>query len=143
MKTGLRKTYRLSLFLLCGLLISCSPAFWQGVSQGLDSYYDNSYTGNVDPTSDQEILCVKYKTTTGWSHGYQVNAYVLKGSELNRRTRTFNYNHYSTYVVVFWAKGEASILELDSYFGSISYWGHFAKDQYGREWQVSKTIYCY
>jgi len=132
----------LIVFLLCVSFVSCSPNFWHGVAQSLDSN-SSLHPGYNNPTSDQETVCVKYKTNTGWSKGYRVNAYILKGSELNRKTRTYDYNSYSTYVVVFWDKGEASILELDVYFGSISSIGNSAKDQYGRKWQVSKSSFCY
>jgi hypothetical protein len=121
------------------LLISCSSAFWQGFAEGLNNYNQTSQGESVA----QENVCVKYKTTKGWSKGYSVNAYIIKGSELNEKTGTYQYNYFSTYVVIFWAKGQASILELDSYFGSISYFGHYATDQRGRQWQISKTTYCY
>ena len=82
-------------------------------------------------------------TGLGWSDGYKVNATIISGSELNTRTKSFNYNSYSTYVVVFWEVGQASILELDYYSGYISSYGQLATDQRGRRWQVANTNYCY
>ncbi len=136
MNRALINNCNLIVFLLCVSFVSCSPHFWQGVAQGLDS--NPKYS-----VSDRETVCVKYETNTGWSKGYRVNAHILKGSELNERTRTYDYSPYSTYVVVFWDEGEASILKLDFYFGSISSIGNSAEDQYGRKWKVSKSSFCY
>lgn len=124
-------------------LPSCSAPFWQGVAAGLGSYGQTSYAAPKAARPDASTtLCVKYMTAAGWSQGYRVQATVVKGAELNRRTSSFNYNALSTYVVVFWDPGEASLLELDYYFGSISALGHDATDQLGRAWRVSSGL-CY
>jgi YD repeat-containing protein len=129
--------WRASLSISALLVVAgCSQAYWQGVAQNLASY-------NATSNASQDRVCVKYQTESGWSHGYSVEGRILKGSELNQRTHTFDYNAFSTYVVVFWAQGEASILELAFYFGSIPIYGVDATDQRGRKWQVSKTSLCY
>jgi hypothetical protein len=132
---NMKRIYNYSFLILISLLISCAPEFWQGFANGL-----NAYNGGQ---STQKTLCVKYMTSAGWSEGYSVEATILTGSELNTRTKTYNYNSYSTYVVVFWGPGQASILELDYYGGSISAFGQLATDQQGRQWQVANTSYCY
>ena len=140
----MRRTGPLLLIALCSLTFaSCSAHFWEGFAQGLAAYNQNSYSSDQSSSVNSETLCVKYKRSSGWSNGYQINATVIKGSERNKATHTFNYNTYSTYVVIFWDQGEASILELDYYYGSISVYGHAATDQQGRQWQVSKTSYCF
>ena len=93
--------------------------------------------------TSSETVCVKYETQTGWSRGYQVDATIAKGSYLNQATSTFDYEPYATYAVVFWQQGQASILRLNYYSGSITAYGHSATDQQGRDWNVSKTSYCY
>ena len=117
--------------------LGCSPAFWQGFSQGLTGS-SSTYGGGYRST-----ICARYETEAGWSQGYRVQATIIRGSDLNTRTRSYHYNAYSTYVVIFWDAGEASILELDEYYGGISIYGQTAKDQRGRRWQVASGGYCY
>lgn len=105
-------------------------------------YYQ--YSGGYDSSEVERLhLCVKYKAEYGWSTGYSVDASIMKGSILNQKTGTFKYNLFSTYVVVFWAQGEATIIELAYYFGSLTAIPTNGKDQYGREWQVAQTDYCF
>ncbi len=91
--------------------------------------------------SQREEVCVKYQTEIGWSHGYAVQGNVVQGSELNVATGSFQYDSFSTYVVVFWAQGEASILKVD--FPYLSPLDQSATDQYGRQWEVSAGGVCY
>lgn len=90
--------------------------------------------------SEREVVCAKYETQLGWSHGYKVEATILKGTELNRATKTFDYSAFSTYVVIFWDKDEVSIIELD--FPYLSVIGQHGKDQEGRNWEISKGGVC-
>jgi hypothetical protein len=86
-------------------------------------------------------VCAKYETNGGWSSGYKVSANVMKGTELNAATRSFNYNSFSTYIVIFWAKEEASVIEMDwPYLSAI---GQGGKDQQGRKWEIAKTAVCF
>jgi hypothetical protein len=91
----------------------------------------------------KERVCVKYRTQSGWSQGYNVEGTIIRGSELNKRTSSFDFNSLSTYVVIFWRDGQASVLELQYFFGSISAIPIQATDQRGRTWEVSKTSLCY
>ena len=100
----------------------------------------SSYSNN---NAHRQNVCVKYKKRHGWSKGYKVQGTIIKGSELNRKTGSYKYNSYSTYVVVFWDNDEASVLELDYYYGSISGVGVSAKDQRKRPWEVSSSSICY
>lgn len=127
---------------LCLVVMGCSPEAMQAVGDGLADYNSAAYSGSQSSTSS-ETVCVKYRTESGWSKAYQVTGTVIKGTELNSRTGTYNYSPYSTYVVVFWDEDQDSVLELDFYSGSISAYGQSATDQQGRTWQVSQTSYCY
>ena len=127
---------------LCLMLTACSPEAMQAMADGLSGYNSTAYESSESSYSSEPV-CVKYQTDSGWSKGYQVNGTVIKGSDLNSRTGTYDYSPYSTYVVVFWDEGQASILELAYSSNSISAYGQTATDQRGRLWQVSKTAYCY
>lgn len=119
--------------LLVVLLSGCYP---------YASPYTN-YSGSNSNNSSRQTLCVKYQTQSGWSKGYSVEVNVMKGSTLNQKTGTFNYNSYSTYGIIFWSDDQASIIELSYFTGSFTAYGTNGTDQRGRKWQLSKTSYCY
>jgi hypothetical protein len=62
--------------------------------------------------AERETVCAKYQSEGGWSKNYKVEATIIRGTELNQATRSFEYNGLSTYVVIFWDKDQASIIEM-------------------------------
>jgi hypothetical protein len=96
---------------------------------------------------------VKYETQQGWSDYYTVDVTFLSGTELNNATNSYNYSSYSTYAVVFWGEGKASIIEIESYTGcgsevtqsciSNAYSNYEGEDQRGIKWEVCTKNYCY
>ncbi|ABA58704.1 conserved hypothetical protein [Nitrosococcus oceani ATCC 19707] len=96
---------------------------------------------NVTIAAEKQIVCAKYRKDYGWSSGYRVEATIIKGVELNKATVTFNYKPISTYVVIFWDKGQASIIELD--FPILTGVGQPGEDQKGRKWKISKSSICF
>jgi len=96
---------------------------------------------------------VKYRKNYGWSEYYQVDVTFLSGSELNKATRTYNYETYSTYAVIFWGKDQASVIEVSSYTGCGSTVtkncitnkiGNLeGEDQQGRTWEICTSNFCY
>ncbi len=85
-------------------------------------------------------ICATYLSTT---KKYKIEASIYKGSELNKKTKSFNFNSFGKYVVIFWAKNEATVIELDSNFGPSPF-GTTGKDRYDRRWSVStSTGFCY
>jgi len=86
-------------------------------------------------------VCATYLNT---GKSYKVQGQKYKGTELNQRTNSYNYNYYSTYFVIFWSQDQASVIELDSIYGSISHLGTWGTDQRGYEWKLSKGhAYCW
>ena len=67
-------------------------------------------------------------------------ATILSGIELNQATRSFNYNAPSTYVIIFWDKNEASIIEMQMPFLSVV--GEQGTDQRGISWEIAKSSIC-
>ena len=67
----------------------------------------------------------------------------MSGNILNSRTESYSYNVYSTYAVIFWSNEQASVIELQNFYGSFHAYGTNGTDQEGRTWQLSKTSYCY
>lgn len=77
----------------------------------------------------------------------------MTGYEMNQATSTYNYSAYGVYAVIFWAKGEASVIKISNYMscGSeadqncITSTGTALKgnDQQGRQWSICTANYCY
>ncbi len=99
---------------------------------------------------DRGVICAKYRANYGWSKTYRVQATLMSGNELNIATKQYDkYDMFSKYVVIFWAKGQASIIKLDSslhqFFMSMAR-GEEGEDQRGTKWKiVSGNLYplCY
>ena len=129
-------------FLLLLLLVGgCgSPAYWEAVGEGMAE--GNTGASSSSGGQKQEV-CAKYRTRSGWSQGYTVTATVINGSDLNAETGSYSYEPYATYAVIFWDRGEASVLELQSYSGEITAYETSATDQQGRSWKVSTPSVCY
>ena len=133
-KVGIRRIF---------LLVSLCACSFAGCLRYPANYGYPGYSEYSASKVQKLQLCVKYEAQYGWSSGYSVQANVMNGSILNQKTGTFNYNALSTYVVVFWDQGEASIIELSYFFGSFSVVGIEGTDQYGRKWQVAQSDYCF
>jgi len=85
--------------------------------------------------------CAKYLNT---NKAYKVDVTIIRGSELNQKTYSFDYNGLATYAVIFWSDNQASVIELDFFVGSLSPFGTRGYDQEGRPWEISSnTTFCY
>ena len=86
-------------------------------------------------------ICARYENT---NKSYKVEGKIFKGSELNERTNSYEYTSFSHYVVIFWDDDQATVIELDYYFGNLSFIGISGKDQQGYPWEISKAgSFCY
>ena len=102
--------------------------------------------GNFALGAEKVDACVKYETESGWSKGYSVQVNVISGQDLNRAVGSYTrFKSYSTYAVVFWAEGEATILELPALSGgSVPMFESTVKDQNGRSWRIKEGhLFCY
>lgn len=109
-------------------------------------------------TSDIFAKCrreakVKYETTYGWSKLYSVEVIFLTGLELNRATTSIDYNSFSNYAVIFWAEGEATVIEIDSLlFCGVEFecdclenqiFDLEGQDQDGDKWIICIKSFCF
>ena len=86
-------------------------------------------------------VCATYSNT---GKSYTVQGNIYSGNELNSKTGSWNYNSWSTYVVIFWSNAQASVIELDYYFGSLCFMGSNGKDQRGYPWTIKEGhLYCW
>jgi hypothetical protein len=90
--------------------------------------------------SERAIVCAKFESQSGWSDPRKVEATIIEGSELNRATNSFDYQSFSTYVVIFWHHGAASMIEMDS--PELTANGQEGKDQHGLKWEITKNSVC-
>lgn len=87
-------------------------------------------------------ICARYQTndnwTSSWSKGYKLQAQIYSGSELNKATKSYKYNSYDKYVLIWWGKDAVSIIKLDR--SSISFYSYRSSgtDQTGRKWQLNE-----
>lgn len=91
--------------------------------------------------SERAIVCAKHESHSGWSDAYKVEATIINGNELNQVTHSFDYQSFSTYVVIFWHDNVASVIEMDS--PDLTANGQEGKDQQGLNWEITKTSLCY
>lgn len=91
--------------------------------------------------SERVEICAKYRTSSGLSDAYKVEATIIKGYELNQATSSFNYQSLDTYVVIFWDRDEASVIQMESPF--VTFMEEKGYDQQGREWQIKKGSFCF
>jgi len=87
-------------------------------------------------------VCARYLNS---NKAYTVEAQVYDGGDLNRRTNSFNYDYFSTYVVIFWAQGQATVIDMGSLIGgTIGPFGARGTDQQGRPWEVREGhLFCF
>ena len=94
-------------------------------------------------------VCAKYMTNYRWSKSYQVQTQIYTGQELNQATGNpylGNYDMFSHYAVIWWDKGQASIIKInDIYVAGGMLFNTNGIVQNGRQWQISDNSYgfCY
>jgi hypothetical protein len=96
---------------------------------------------------------VKYKKNYGWSEYYTVDVNFMSGTELNRATRSYSYDSFSTYAVIFWDKDEVTMVKISSYLScgnevsqrciSNAITSLEGEDQQGRGWEICTKSFCY
>lgn len=89
-------------------------------------------------------VCAKYKANYDWSKVYQVQAEIYDGNELNQATAGSSifgrYSMFDHYAVIWWDKGQASIIKLNNYIFGMGL-GIDGIDQNGRAWRLSEDNY--
>jgi len=120
-------------FLLIAILMFCVSPIWAEYTQTCKVKYKKQY--------DE------------WSDYYRVDVHFLTGSELNTKTKSFNYSSYDVYAVVFWSKDQATVMKLSGYMGCGSevdencinnkYSNLEGTDQEGRSWEICTKSNCY
>lgn len=80
-------------------------------------------------------------TTKEMSKAYNVVGVLSTGRELNQVTHTSDYEYYRNYLIIFWDKGQASIIKANSDYdidpdrGEVSYFWSKGRDKRGVIWE--------
>lgn len=97
---------------------------------------------------------VRYETSEGRSKWYAVEVIFMTGSELAQATKSFRYDSFKNYAVIFWGDEEASVIKLTqpsfmlcgSEFDKncLPVLGNMkGPDQQGRAWEICTGTICY
>ena len=92
-------------------------------------------------SSEDVLVCAKFRENYRWSKGYELNATITKGDVLNRSYKTHDYNGYSSYALIFLGDDDPYIIELSSPY--LLGDGSIGEDQNGRRWKITKTRICF
>lgn len=114
-----------------------SRVFWVALACGL-------FVWLVHPAQARETrpICAKYETQTGWSKGYRVDGHYYRGHELNEAARSAAYDIGTSYMVIFWSQGQASVIDI-GWTGAFPLYLTEGTDQEGRKWQIGSSSFCY
>lgn len=108
----------------------------------------------VAPVQARYVQTAKLRYQANFSHSqwYTIDVTFATGTELNQATGTFNYTTFKNYAVVFWAAGEATIIQLDGYLvcgfsfeaSCLPFTGKIkGQDQQGRSWEICTGQFCF
>ena len=95
---------------------------------------------------------LRYEKQFGTSEWYEVDMHFSTGFELNKATKSYNYDAYKKYAVVFWGENQATVIEISTAslcgqtftrsclaaFGNMK-----GLDQQGRSWEICAGSNCY
>ncbi len=93
----------------------------------------------------RETCKAKYQTQEGWSETYSVECNYLSGAELNTSTKSFGFDAFGTYAVIFWAEHQATVIRISTFLTcgmnptvgcAKGILGLEGSDQEGRSWKI-------
>jgi hypothetical protein len=64
----------------------------------------------------RRVCKVQYQTEYGWSQEYTMQVVFMTGTELNRATRSFSYDAFKKYCLLWFSDGGVAINEIKDYF---------------------------
>lgn len=64
----------------------------------------------------RRVCNVQYATSYGWSQTYTMQVEFMTGTELNNATRSYNYDSYKKYCLLWFSNGGVAIDEIGDYF---------------------------
>jgi hypothetical protein len=74
----------------------------------------------VDAVARVSRLCkVSYETRLGWSQEVNTEVTFMTGRELNRATKSWNFENYANYALIWFANDQVAIMKIDKLFFGI------------------------
>jgi hypothetical protein len=86
----------------------------------------------------RRVCKVKYETEDGWSKEYTVEVTFITGRELNKATKSYDYDTYSNYCLIWFDKGEVAILEIQDYLISVG--EDFDAEDFRKAFRISSEL---
>ena len=96
-------------------------------------------------SADKQTVCASYETQNGWSKKYKIQGHFYDGFELNVATNSLKYSSIDKYMIIFWDKGEASVIKIKDIFFVGQTIANSIKgvDQNGIQWKIYNEYYCF
>lgn len=70
----------------------------------------------VEAAARVSRLCkVSYETRAGWSEEVTTEVTFMTGQELNRATRSWDFEHYANYALIWFARDQVAIMKIDKF----------------------------
>lgn len=90
--------------------------------------------------SIKRICKVKYETEEGWSKEYTMEVQFMSGKELNEATKTYDYETYSNYCLIWFSEEKVAILKIDYSIYLTSQ--KFESDEFKKLFQRRQEVEC-
>ena len=84
--------------------------------------------------SVKRIVKVSYETQYGYSDEYKKEVTFMTGRELNEATKTYDYDMFQNYALIWFDKGQVAILKIDDIIIGVGQ--EFDADDFKRAFQI-------
>jgi len=84
--------------------------------------------------SVRRIVKVSYETQYGYSNKYKTEVTFLTGRELNKATKTYDYNMFDNYALIWFKEDKVAILKIDGIIIGVGQ--EFDSDDFKRAFQI-------
>lgn len=84
--------------------------------------------------SVRRIVEVSYATQYGYSDKYRMEVIFLTGRELNKASKTYDYDMFDNYALIWFKEGEVAILKIDDIIIVVGQ--EFDADDFKRAFQI-------
>ena len=90
--------------------------------------------------SVRRIVKVSYETQYGYSDEYKMEVTFLTGQELNKATKTYDYDMFDNYILIWFKEDKVAILKIDDIIIRVNQ--KFDSDDFKRAFQIISEKYA-
>lgn len=108
----------------------------------MTAFFAIFFTVNDSYSYEVRRVCAEYENT---GSKYNVDASLINGGELNQRTRTYDYDNFAEYAIIFWNPQQATVIKFnDSFCNDLRIGQCDGEDQNGHLWHIeSGSSICF